>query len=170
MREKHSKQKICIIMSHTQFVFRLFLYNVKKTICIENRCFQGALGKMHLLRRFHRQNKIEDFISFTKARHTASQTLFFFFLNKKEKFEKKISNILLFYAIVCGFVLFFMETCKIIFRSLWHCWQLNPLKMICVSTIQVKNCGRRYISCSQKLAFHENGKTHQYELYVKYIM
>ena len=36
-----------------------------------------------------------------------------------------------------------------------------PYKMTFVSTIKVKKCGRRYISCSQSVIFQEKGKTHQ---------
>ena len=41
LREECVKQKITDVCCHCKFVWRLFLRNVKKTICIEN----GALKK-----------------------------------------------------------------------------------------------------------------------------
>ena len=82
LREKHSKQNICIIKPYTQFVLRFFLQNIKKTICIENIGFLGVLQKIYLLQ-FHRQNKIDNCISFPKPQSRASQAAFFKFLKNK---------------------------------------------------------------------------------------
>ena len=130
---------------------------LKKTICIENIHFWRAVRKMYLLQ-FHRYNKIYDFISFTKTRHGAQSFPFFEF--KKNKRFKKIC---IFFYILSFHTFFFWKQVESENRKLCCVGNSIPHKMMFVSTIQVKYCGRRYISCSQKLTFQEKGKTLQRE-------
>ena len=121
----------------------------------------GVLQKINLLVQFHRQNKIDDCISFTKTWSRVPQVKFLkLFKNKIQK------NILKFFSpkfyvlvhIFYCFVLLLLET-----DGKWEnyiCTGLEHLiqyKMMFVSTIYVKNYGRRQISCNQSVIFQEKG-------------
>ena len=114
----------------------------------------------HFQRQVGAQRKISHFSNYGKIKIKCTKI-----------YKKNFFKILCFYAIVCGFGLFlsennliiiFLETAALVGNKI-------PCKMMHVSTIQVKNCGRRYIFCSQKLTFQEKENTHQYGLCVKYI-
>ena len=68
--------------SHPKFVSRLFLKNVNKMNYIGTIRFQGVRQKSHFLQ-FHRQNKIDDFISFTNTWSRDHHSEFFEFLKNK---------------------------------------------------------------------------------------
>ena len=55
---------------------------------------------MHLLIQFYRQNKIDDFISFTNTRRTAQQTLFFFIFEKYNLEKKNVFPNCLWFCII----------------------------------------------------------------------
>ena len=135
--------------------FQIF-YKTKKMICVENIGFLGVLQKIYLLPQFHRQNKIDDCISFTKPWSRASQAAFL------KKFKNKIyKNIFTFFSKILCFHAYFLMFCIFFNRNRWKtknytCGGLEhsiPHKMMFVSTIQVKNCGRRQISNRKSVTF-----------------
>ena len=123
----------------------------------------GVLQKICLLQ-FHRQNKIDDCISFTKLWSRASQAAFSKF--KKNTIQKNILNnfFLLFMFLFIFFnVLYFFYWKQIEKKYACLCVGHSiPYKMMFVLTIFVKNCGRRQISCRKSVTFQEKGKIQQY--------
>ena len=87
--------------------------------------------------------------------------------------HKPSTTLFCFYAIVCGFVLFFSGN-RWQFFFFGDCkqhWQLNSLQNdVCFNHLGQKLWEKiRFLQSKQKFTFQEKGKSHQYELCVKYI-
>ena len=111
---------------------------------------------MQLVLQFHRYNKIYDFISFTKTRKREKSFVFFNFWKIKcmKRFEFIFSN---FHSIII--IIFLLETDEKRNNEKLCCLgNLIPYKMMFVSTIKVKNCGRSCSSSSQSVIFQDNWK------------
>ena len=120
--------------------------------------FLQALRKRHLLVQFHRLNKIDDFISFTKTRSRAPK--FYFFKLLKNRMQKIyiffFGKFNVFIYLFCDFLYWkLMENRKTKTDDLGNSFLY---KLMFVSTILVKNCGRSYISYSQSSIFQEKRK------------
>ena len=159
-REKNVLNKTYESCSSKHSLFLDFFCKTKKMICIENIGFLGVLWKIYLLQ-FYRQNKIDYCISFTKPWSRVSQAAFFKCL--KNKIWK---NIFIFFPNFHVFmqILYFLYWKQMENKKKYACSGVGhsiPYKMMFVSTIQIKNCGRRQISYRKSVTFQENGKTHQ---------
>ena len=144
--------------------FQTFSVKRKKTICIENIRFQGALRKIHLVLQFHRYNKIYDFISFTKTRSRALQCQFLNYCKKKIRkiFTKKIVPDFTF-SYNCLFILCCFY---------WKQMENGKTKTVAVSVIQfpIKRClfqpsrsktvGEETYLAAKSVIFQEKVKTH----------